>query len=99
MLQILSPHPEETEVPLNLCPAEVGSPQERVTGQGIPPGPGLVRLSSLCAAAPLGLRWVGVGSGAGREIWGWARLGRRPRACRDNLFLQLSPGELRDRLG
>lgn len=37
VLQILSPHPEETEVPLNLCPAEVGSPQERVTGQGIPP--------------------------------------------------------------
>lgn len=60
--------------------------------------PSLVCASAV-AAAQLGLWWAGVGSRAGREIWGWARLGRRPRACRDNLFLQLAPGELRDWLG
>lgn len=51
-----------------------------------------LRLSSGCRGRGQGR---GVASGAGREIWGRARMGRRPRAWRDNLFLRLGPGSPR----
>lgn len=78
------------------------------------PGPPLSSYPTLCEPGPLAparlrLQWAGTEarvnrggggpSGVGREPWGRARLGRRPRAWRDNLFLQLGPGSPRDGLG
>lgn len=78
-----------------------GRPHPHPT-QGLHPARKLrARPGPRSSAAQLRLPWEGAGagwgvaSGAGREIWGRARMGRRPRAWRDNLFLRLGPGSPR----